>query len=103
MPANRTESARRVERRRASQSEKRESVRNPANPPPTLAADEKHVRQTFESFTAHLRENEIDFQTTPLRMGRTLTIDPQTERSTDPEANRLFTREYRTGYELPRV
>jgi len=71
--------------------------------PPTLAADEKHVRQTFESFTAHLRENEVDFQTTPLLLGRELTIDPRTERSTDPEANRLFTREYRTGYELPRV
>jgi len=70
---------------------------------PTLAADEKHVRQTCESFTAHLRENEIDFQTTPLLLGRELTIDPRTERSTDPEANRLFTREYRTGYELPRV
>jgi hypothetical protein len=30
-------------------------------------------------------------------------IDPTTEKATDPAANRLFTREYRKGYELPRV
>jgi hypothetical protein len=30
-------------------------------------------------------------------------IDSTTERSTDAEANRLFTREYRKGFELPRV
>jgi hypothetical protein len=32
-----------------------------------------------------------------------LTIDPVTELSSDPEANRLFTREYRKGFELPEV
>jgi hypothetical protein len=32
-----------------------------------------------------------------------LVIDPATEKSTDGEANRLFTRDYRKGYELPRV
>jgi predicted dehydrogenase len=70
---------------------------------PKLAADEKRAGQTFDSFAAHLRDNAVDFAKTPLRMGRELTIDPATERSTDPEANRLFTREYRQGYELPRV
>jgi hypothetical protein len=35
--------------------------------------------------------------------GRELSIDPRTERSTDPEANRLFTRDYRKGFELPRM
>ena len=70
---------------------------------PTLAADDKRVAATFDSFETHLRENEIDFAQTPLKLGRELAIDPQTERSTDPEANRLFTREYRAGYELPRV
>jgi hypothetical protein len=70
---------------------------------PTLAADDKRVAATFDSFAAHLRENEIDFAQTPLKLGRELAIDPQTERSTDPEANRLFTREYRAGYELPRA
>ena len=70
---------------------------------PTLAADDKRVSGTFDSFEAHLRENEVDFAKTPLKLGRELVVDPVTERSNDPEANRLFTREYRKGYELPRV
>ena len=70
---------------------------------PSLAADDARVAATLENFAAHLRENAVDFATTPLKLGRELTIDPETERATDPEANRLFTREYRTGYELPRV
>ena len=45
----------------------------------------------------------MNFAETTLTLGRTLTIDPATETSDDPEANRLFTREYRKGYELPRV
>ena len=70
---------------------------------PTLAADDRHVQDTWESFEAHLAENEIDFAATRLKLGRTLSIDPRTERSTDPEANALFGREYRKGFELPRV
>jgi hypothetical protein len=70
---------------------------------PTLAADDKRVRATFESFETHLRENAVDFAKTPLKLGRELAIDPATEKAADPEANRLFTREYRAGYELPRV
>jgi len=66
-------------------------------------ADHKHVQQTFDTFEAHLTENKVDFGTTPYILGRPLEIDPQTELSTDPEANRLFTREYRKGYELPEV
>jgi len=61
------------------------------------------VKATLESFEAHLAENGVDFEQTPLRLGRTLTIDPETETSDDAEANRLFTREYRKGYELPRA
>jgi len=70
---------------------------------PTLAVSDKHVVFTFDSFDAHLRENNIDFEVTKLSLGRELTIDPTTERSTDDEANRLFTRDYRKGFELPRV
>jgi hypothetical protein len=61
------------------------------------------VVETFDSFEAHLRENGVDENTTPYRLGRALTIDPVTELSSDPEANRLFTREYRKGFELPEV
>jgi hypothetical protein len=63
----------------------------------------KHVVQTLDSFEAHLAENKVDFETTPYVLGRPLTIDPKTELSSDAEANKLFTREYRKGYELPEV
>jgi hypothetical protein len=36
-----------------------------------------------------------------LYLGKELTIDPKTELSSNEAANRLFTREYRKGYELP--
>ena len=70
---------------------------------PGLAADDPRVKQTLESFEAHLAANGVNFADTKLTLGRTLTIDPKTETSDDPEANRLFTRAYRKGYELPRV
>ena len=70
---------------------------------PSLAAGDAHVRDTLESFDTHLRENNIDYGITKFTLGRELTIDPKTERSTDDEANRLFTRDYRKGFELPRV
>jgi predicted dehydrogenase len=70
---------------------------------PSLAADNPRVTATWESFADYLGGNEIDYATTKLSLGRELTIDPRTEKSTDPDANALFTREYRRGYELPRV
>jgi predicted dehydrogenase len=70
---------------------------------PSLAADDPRVKLSLESFEAHLAANGVNFAETTLTLGRTLTIDPATETSDDPEANRLFTREYRKGYELPRV
>ncbi len=70
---------------------------------PRLAADEQHVAETFAAFEAHLRDNQVDLTDTPYVLGREIMIDSTTERSTDAEANRLFTREYRKGFELPRV
>jgi hypothetical protein len=70
---------------------------------PQLATDEQHVAETFAAFEAHLHDNAVDVTDTPYVLGRELTIDPATERSADAEANRLFTREYRKGFELPRV
>ena len=70
---------------------------------PSLAAADPHVAATWESFEGYLAENPIDFDSTKLKLGRELSIDPRTERSTDADANRLFGREYRTGFELPRV
>lgn len=70
---------------------------------PTLAAANQRVILTLDSFEDHLRDNAIDTAITPFTMGRELSIDPKTEKSSDEAANRLFTREYRKGYELPRV
>jgi predicted dehydrogenase len=70
---------------------------------PALAKDERRVMQTFDSFESHLLANLVDFEATAFRLGRELTVDPATERATDADANRLFGREYRSGYELPRV
>ncbi|NBW97525.1 MAG: gfo/Idh/MocA family oxidoreductase, partial [Planctomycetia bacterium] len=58
---------------------------------------------TWESFESYLAEHPIDFDATKLALGRELTIDPKTERATDTQANRLFSREYRRGFELPRA
>ncbi len=68
---------------------------------PTDYADDKHVKETLDSFEAHLAENGVDFNATKLYLGKSLTIDPKTELSTDEAANKLFTREYRKGFELP--
>jgi predicted dehydrogenase len=70
---------------------------------PKLAASESHVVATLEGFEQHLKENDVDFTDTPLVLGRELTVDPSTERTGDPAADALFTRDYRKGYELPRV
>ncbi|MFM8892339.1 MAG: gfo/Idh/MocA family oxidoreductase, partial [Planctomycetia bacterium] len=75
----------------------------PAGTRPALAANDPRVAETWESFESYLGEQGIDYSATRLTLGRELAIDPQTERSTDDEANRLFTREYRRGFELPRV
>jgi len=70
---------------------------------PNLAKNDPHVAATWDTFEKHLAENQVDFAATKLKLGRELTIDPVTERSSDAEANALFTREYRKGFELPRA
>jgi predicted dehydrogenase len=75
----------------------------PPGTKPELASGDEHVRETFATLDSHLAANGVDFAATPLKLGRVLTIDPVTERASDPEANALFGREYRRGYELPRV
>jgi hypothetical protein len=70
---------------------------------PTLAADDPHVVASLDTFETYVRDNGVDLAATKLALGRELTLDPATETSSDAEANRLFTREYRKGYELPRV
>ncbi len=75
----------------------------PIDARPTLAGDDPHVKASLDTFRTYLQDNAVDVSKTRLSLGRELTIDPTTEKSSDAEANRLFTRDYRKGYELPRV
>jgi predicted dehydrogenase len=75
----------------------------PTDARPALAADDPHVKASLDTFQTYLKDNAVDVSKTKLTLGRELVIDPATEKSTDGEANRLFTRDYRKGYELPRV
>jgi len=70
---------------------------------PKLAAEDPRVKASLDTFETYLTDNAVDVSKTALSLGRELAIDPATETSTDTEANRLFTRDYRKGYELPRV
>jgi hypothetical protein len=70
---------------------------------PPLGGDDPHAKASLDTFEAYLREHKVDVSKTKLLLGRELTIDPQSERTGKPEIDRLFTREYRKGYELPRV
>jgi hypothetical protein len=50
----------------------------------------------------HLSDNGVRLDNLQLRVGRRLEIDPTTERiRNNDEANRLLTREYRRGFEVP--
>jgi predicted dehydrogenase len=50
----------------------------------------------------HLKMNHVPPEKTPCRVGRRLTFDPRTEAFIgDKEADRLLTREYRKGFEVP--
>jgi len=70
---------------------------------PSGWADNKHVVETLASFEEHLKENKVDFNLTKFYLGKELHVDPKTELSDSDEANRLFTREYRKGFELPEL
>lgn len=49
----------------------------------------------------HVAANGVDLDKTPLHFGASLAMDPASERFTDAAANKLATREYRAGFEVP--
>ncbi len=75
----------------------------PGGTRPSQLTDNKHVAETLASFEEHLKDNKVDFNVTKFYLGKALTIDPRTELSDSSEANKLFRREYRKGFELPEV
>ncbi len=58
--------------------------------------------ECYDRVCRHLRENGLDLEKTPFRMGRALTFDPGTETLVgDAEAGALLRREYRKPFVMP--
>jgi len=62
------------------------------------------AKQTFDRMLAHLAENNVDTEKTQLTLGASLKIDAAKEKFVDNSAaDALLGREYRKGFELPKV
>jgi predicted dehydrogenase len=60
-------------------------------------------KEPLERMLAHLKDNKVNVDDLPLRVGRKLKLDPTTERFLgDEEANKMLSREYRKGFEVPK-
>ena len=58
--------------------------------------------ETLERTMAHLKDNGVDLDETPMTLGPVLEMDAKTETFTNNEtANAMLTREYREGFEVP--
>jgi hypothetical protein len=58
--------------------------------------------EAFNRTRKHLTENGVDLSKTQVRIGRTLSFDPKTEKFVnDAEADKLLTREYRKPFVVP--
>ena len=63
-----------------------------------------NAKDTFERTMAHLKDNKLDLAKVELGVGPVLPLNPQTERFTESEeANKMLTRNYRKGFEMPVV
>jgi predicted dehydrogenase len=56
---------------------------------------------TTEAMLEHLTEHAVDYETTPLKLGKRLILEPDSERFVDPAANALLSRRYREPFVLP--
>lgn len=64
--------------------------------------DNKIVVDAFETVRENLKAVNVDLTETTYTLGRTLEMNPKTEKFVgDEEANRLLTREYRQPFEVP--
>jgi predicted dehydrogenase len=64
--------------------------------------DNSEAAETFGRLAEHLAADEVDLEKTPAKLGAFLAMRPSTERFVNnPKADRLLTREYRKGFEVP--
>jgi predicted dehydrogenase len=62
------------------------------------------ANESVSRMAAHLKAHDVSVDGLELRMGRTLAFDATSERfSSDSQANALLSRDYRRGFELPKV
>jgi len=74
----------------------------PFNKQTNALGDNKEVVATFQSMQDHLKEKDLKLNEMEYRLGKKLIIDPKTELFVGDEgANKMLTREYRKGYEVP--
>jgi predicted dehydrogenase len=65
-----------------------------------VLGDDAAVNETLQRTAEHLKANMVSTDTEQLRVGRRLTMTGETC-GNDQEANRMLTREYRRGFEVP--
>jgi len=64
--------------------------------------DNDDAADTFDRFKDHMVANDVQPDQTQITVGKTLTIDPKTERFVgDDEANAMLTRDYRKPFVVP--
>ncbi|MFO1095828.1 MAG: Gfo/Idh/MocA family oxidoreductase [Planctomycetaceae bacterium] len=64
--------------------------------------DNTQVVESFETIRANLQDVGMKLEESTYRLGRELAFDAKTEKFLgDPEADKLLTREYRKGFEVP--
>ena len=74
----------------------------PFEPRTNVYNGDAEANNTLARTEEHLGDNRLNLASTNLTVGRRLTLNPETERfERDEEANRMLTREYRRGFEVP--
>jgi predicted dehydrogenase len=74
----------------------------PFEPRPDVFRNNAAAQNTLLTMEEHLQGNGVPLNQTQLVVGRRLTLDAGSERfQNDVEANRMLTREYRRGFEVP--
>ena len=67
-----------------------------------VLGENREANETLTRMVDHLRANNVALDKAMLTVGRRLNVNVQAENfGTDQEANRLLTREYRKGFEVP--
>jgi predicted dehydrogenase len=66
------------------------------------AKHEAAMNETLVRMDKHLSDNKVDVKSAKVRVGKKLIMDPKSETFPgDNDANRMLTREYRKGFEVP--